>query len=103
MDHGGLKSQHHFRKIIKMCIIFVLAGIFNETTKAIGSVDSFVNFALSNIPNTFLVAHVAEINGTKKPPPTLFEYLHIRINKRKKCAYGKKSWSCEGAACLVSN
>ena len=66
MDHGGLKSQHHFRKIIKMCIIFVLAGIFNETTKAIGSVDSFVNFALSNIPNTFLVAHVAEINGTKK-------------------------------------
>ena len=50
-------------EIIKMCIIFVLAGIFNETTKDIGSVDSFVNFALSNIPNTFLVVGLMLISA----------------------------------------
>ncbi len=43
------------RDIITMCIIFLLAGAFSEVTKAIGSVDATVNFALSLIPSKFLL------------------------------------------------
>ncbi|XGA08442.1 MAG: Na+/H+ antiporter NhaC family protein [Wolbachia endosymbiont of Xenopsylla cheopis] len=43
------------RNIITMCIIFLLAGAFSEVTKAIGSVDTTVNLALSLIPSQFLL------------------------------------------------
>ena len=43
------------RDIIIMCIIFLLAGAFSEVTKAIGSVDATVNWALSLIPSEFLL------------------------------------------------
>lgn len=43
------------RDIIIMCIIFLLAGAFSEVTKAIGSVDATVNWALSLIPSQFLL------------------------------------------------
>lgn len=43
------------RDIITMCIIFLLAGVFSELTKQIGSVDATVNFAISLIPSRFLL------------------------------------------------
>jgi Na+/H+ antiporter NhaC len=46
------------RDIITMCIIFLLAGAFSETTKAIGSVDATVNLALTLIPSQFFLIGV---------------------------------------------
>jgi Na+/H+ antiporter NhaC len=43
------------RDIIIMCIIFLLAGAFSEVTKAIGSVDATVNWALSLISHEFML------------------------------------------------
>lgn len=43
------------RDIITMCIIFLLAGAFSEITKSIGSIESTVNFALSIIPEKFIL------------------------------------------------
>ena len=40
--------------IITMCIIYLLAGAFASTAKAMGGVDSTVNLALSYIPIQFL-------------------------------------------------
>lgn len=40
--------------IITMCIIYLLAGSFASTAKAMGGVDSTVNLALSYIPIQFL-------------------------------------------------
>lgn len=40
--------------IITMCVIYLLAGAFASTAKAMGGVDSTVNLALSYIPIEFL-------------------------------------------------
>lgn len=44
------------KDIVLMCIIFILAGAFSEVTKAIGAVQSTVDFALQYIPNSALLA-----------------------------------------------
>ncbi len=51
------------RDIINMCMIFLLAGIFSEVTKSIGSVESTVNFALSVIPSHFLLVSLFIISA----------------------------------------
>ena len=44
------------KDIILMCIIFILAGAFGEVTKAIGAVQSTVDFALHYVPKSALLA-----------------------------------------------
>ena len=41
--------------VMLMVVIFLLAGAFSETAKGMGAVDATVNFALSVIPQNFLV------------------------------------------------
>lgn len=44
--------------IMLMVLIFILAGAFAQTTKAMGAVDATVNLALSILPGNVLVAGV---------------------------------------------
>lgn len=48
--------------IILMCLIFLLAGAFAETAKAMGAVESTVNLGLSFLPSNVLVAGVFVIS-----------------------------------------
>lgn len=48
--------------IILMCMIFLLAGAFAETAKAMGAVESTVNLGLSLLPRNILVAGVFVIS-----------------------------------------
>ena len=41
--------------VMLMVVIFLLAGAFSETAKGMGAVDATVNFALSVIPQNFLI------------------------------------------------
>lgn len=52
--HDFLDGVRH-RDIITMCMVFLLAGAFSAVTKAIGSVDSTINMALSFIPAQYLL------------------------------------------------
>ncbi len=56
---GGAKHPD----IITMCFIFLLAGSLSSVTKAIGSVDSTVNFALTVTPDSFLLIGVFAISA----------------------------------------
>ena len=49
--------------IIIMCIIFLLAGGFAATCKAMGGIDSTVNLGLTYIPPEYLAAGVFVISG----------------------------------------
>ncbi|MEH0157011.1 Na+/H+ antiporter NhaC family protein [Limibacter armeniacum] len=44
------------RDIMLMCLIFLLAGAFAQTGKAMGAIDSTVNMGLSLLPSNVLVA-----------------------------------------------
>lgn len=48
--------------IILMCLIFLLAGAFAESAKAMGAVESTVNLGLSLLPSNILVAGVFVIS-----------------------------------------
>lgn len=56
---GGAKHPD----IITMCFIFLLAGSLSSVTKAIGSVDSTVNFALTVTPDSFLLIGLFAISA----------------------------------------
>ncbi len=43
------------KNILVMCIMFILAGAFNEVCKSIGAIDSMVNLGMSIIPVKFLI------------------------------------------------
>ena len=47
--------------VILMILIFVLAGAFAEVAKAMGAVDSTVNFGLSVLPTSFIVPGIFAI------------------------------------------
>lgn len=49
--------------IIIMCIIYLLAGGFAATCKAMGGIDSTVNLGLTYIPPEYLAAGVFVISG----------------------------------------
>ncbi|WP_338394277.1 Na+/H+ antiporter NhaC family protein [Fulvitalea axinellae] len=44
--------------IVMMCVIFVLAGAFAQTARAMGAVDATVNLGLSLLPSNVLLAGV---------------------------------------------
>jgi len=61
MDNFVRGAKHP--DIITMCFIFLLAGALSSVTKAIGSVESTVNFALTVTPDSFLLIGVFVISA----------------------------------------
>ncbi|MFC2423037.1 MAG: Na+/H+ antiporter NhaC family protein [Fusobacterium polymorphum] len=53
--------------IITMCIIYLLAGAFAIVSKAMGGVDSTVNFGITYIPPHYIAVGLGEKSGVPMP------------------------------------